>query len=295
MQNPLESADEINQHVDRLLRAAGAYGRFPTPVEDIVSAAELEQADTYALDESLIKRAPAYLRTLLRSARSKIQGLVDRRARVIHISPDIDNDGKRRFVQLHETIHHALPHQQDLLYADDNETLSPREDKLFEREANQGAAELLFQREKFTTDAAELEISTDSVWFLANRYGSSFHSALRRYAETHPGAIAAIVLDVTPVSRNPPTWRRREFMTTEAWRATFGTPRWPAFMSSAAFPFMAGLDHPDLGEVRLTSQLGVQQMVHVDAITTPYRSFILLWIPQTRRLLRQRRVIVASR
>jgi Zn-dependent peptidase ImmA (M78 family) len=290
----LESADEINRHVDRLLRAADAYGRFPTPVDDIVSAAELEQADTYALDESMIKKAPAYLRTLLRTARSKIQGLVDRRARVIHISPNIDNDGKRRFVKLHETVHHVLPHQQELLFADDNETLSAATDKLFEREANQGAAELLFQREKFTKDAADLAISKDAVWFLADRYGSSFHSALRRYAETHPGAVAAIVLDVTPVSRNPPTWRRREFMATETWRAAFGTPRWPAMMSSAAYPFMAALDHPDLGEVRLTSQLSVQQIVHVDAVTTPYRSFILLWIPQTRRLLRQRRLVVAS-
>jgi hypothetical protein len=280
--------------VDRLLRAADAYGRFPTPVEDIVSAAELEQADTYALDESMIKNAPAYLRTLLRSARSKIQGLLDRRARMIHISPNIDNDGKRRFVQLHETVHHILPHQRELLFADDNETLSPATDKLFEREANQGAAELLFQRGKFTQDAADLAISQGSVWFLADRYGSSFHSALRRYAETHPGAVAAIVLDVTPVSRTPPTWRRREFMTTEAWRATFGTPRWPAMMSSAVFPFMAALDHPELGEVRLTSPHGAQQMVHVEAITTPYKSFVLLWIPRTRRLLRERRVVVAA-
>lgn len=295
MARPLESAEEINRHVDRLLRAAGAYGRFPTPVDDIVSAADLEQADTYALDESLIKKAPAYLRTLLRSARAKIQGLVDRRARIIHIAPTIENDGKRRFVQLHETVHHILPHQRELLFADDNETLSPTTDKVFEREANQGAAELLFQRQWFARDAADLEISTASVWLLADRYGSSFHSALRRYAETHPAAVAAIVLDVTPVSSAPRTWRRREYMTTAAWRAAFGVPRWPAVMSSATFPFMSALDHPELDVVSLTSQLGVQRVVHVDAVTTPYKSFILLWVPPTRRILRPRRVTVASR
>ncbi len=126
MPQELESAGEINSRVDRLLRAADAYGRFPTPVDDILEKANLTEADDYVLDESLIQKAPAYLRSLLRSARQKIQGLVDRRARVIHISPAIENEGKRRFVKLHEAIHHILPHQQDLLYADSHETPSPR-------------------------------------------------------------------------------------------------------------------------------------------------------------------------
>jgi hypothetical protein len=132
----LESAGEINRQVDRLLRAADAYGRFPTPVEDIISAAELAESGDYVLDESLIKKAPLALRRLLRSARSKILGLVDRRARVIHVSPHIEHDGKRRFIKLHETVHDLLPHQSALLYADDHETLSPSTTLLFEREAN---------------------------------------------------------------------------------------------------------------------------------------------------------------
>jgi Zn-dependent peptidase ImmA (M78 family) len=168
MWRELESAREINSRVDRLLRVADAYGRFPTPVEDIIRAAELTEADDYVLDESLIKKAPAYLRTLLRSAKQKIQGLVDRRARVVHVSPAIENEGKKRFVRMHETVHHILPH---LLYADDHETLLRTTNRLFEREANQGAAELLFQREHFARDAADLEISTATVSLLANRYG----------------------------------------------------------------------------------------------------------------------------
>jgi len=114
MLNDLEAADEISRQADRLLRAADAYGRFPTPVDDLVRASQLSEASDYVLEESLINKAPSYLRTLLRSARHKIQGLIDRRARVIHISPAIDHEGKRRFVKLHETTHHILPHQQDL-------------------------------------------------------------------------------------------------------------------------------------------------------------------------------------
>lgn len=42
------------------------------------------------LDESLIRKAPAYLRVLLRSARNKMQGLLDRRDLVVHVSPQVD-------------------------------------------------------------------------------------------------------------------------------------------------------------------------------------------------------------
>jgi hypothetical protein len=69
MPQELESAGEINSRVDRLLRAADAYGRFPTPVDDILEKANLTEADDYVLDESLIQKAPAYLRSLLKPIR----------------------------------------------------------------------------------------------------------------------------------------------------------------------------------------------------------------------------------
>ena len=62
MLGDLDAADDISRRVDRLLRAADAYGRFLTPVDDIVAAAQLSYADDYVLDESAIRKAPAYLR-----------------------------------------------------------------------------------------------------------------------------------------------------------------------------------------------------------------------------------------
>jgi len=58
MSAELEAAEEIRQQVDQLLMAADAYGRFPTPVEDIVAAAHLSTADDYVLDDSMIDKAP---------------------------------------------------------------------------------------------------------------------------------------------------------------------------------------------------------------------------------------------
>jgi len=288
-------AADLDRRVDRLLRDADAYGRFPTPVEDIVRAAELAQADDYVLDESLISKAPAYLRKLLRSGMKKIRGLVDRRERVIHLHPGIEHEGKRRFIVLHETTHDLLPHQRDLLYADDAETLSPTTTRLFEQEANQGAAELLFQRGSFTADAADLETSIAAICALADQYGSSVHSAFRRYTETHPGAVAGIVLSTTPYRRNPAAWQREEVMATPAWTRRYGQPAWPRSMDEITYPFLSSLLIPELTAVTLPDLAGDATEIRIEAFQTPYKSFLLLWLPPpTRKLLRPRATRLAS-
>lgn len=290
MLEDLASAAEIAKRVDRILKAADAYGRFPTPVDDIVAAAKLTQAADYVFDESAISKAPAHLRTLLRSARNKIQGLVDRRARVIHISPAIENVGRRRFVTLHETTHGILPHQQDLLYADDDQTLSPFTKHLFEREANQGAAELLFQRELFARDAAQSEVSIAAVWGLAERYGASFQSTIRRFAETHGDPVAAIALSRTPISAPPAIWQRFEHVTSKSWLERFGARRWPSRMSEAEHPFLSAILVPDLDQVKILDTDGNAIAIHVQVEQTPYRTFVLLWQPRRRKVMAKRRV-----
>jgi Zn-dependent peptidase ImmA (M78 family) len=294
MLEDLPAADEITKHVDRLLRQADAYGRYPTPVDDLVQAARLQRSDDYVLDESLISKAPLALRGLLRSARHKIQGLLDRRARVIHVSPTLDNEGKQRFVLLHETSHGIIPHQRDLLYADDNETLSPATNLMFEREANQAAAELLFQRNDFAKTAAQFEISLDTVRYLAQHYGSSFHAALRRYAETHAEALAVLVLGPTPVRQDPATWRRYEALASPAWTIRFGRPTWPTRMTADRHPFLLGLDGIHADEHTLRDGQGVSTAIQVETTQTPYRSFVLLWLPGRRRLIGRRKVIVPA-
>lgn len=226
---------------------------------------------------------------MLRSGIKKIRGLVDRRARVIHVHPAVDHEGKRRFIKLHETTHDLLPHQRDLLYADDHETLSPTTHRRFEQEANQGAAELLFQRNGFTDDLAALKTSVATIWLLADQYGSSFRAAFRRYTETHPGAVAGIVLDTTPYQHSPAIWRRQEVMATAAWTRRFGQPRWPRRISESTYPFLSALLVPELDEVALPDLAGDATRVKVETFQTPYNSFVLLWLPPQRRKLLQPR------
>jgi hypothetical protein len=96
MLDGLESGKDIAKRVDRLLKKADAYGRFPTPVEDIVEAAKLTSEDDYSLDESIIAKLPASLRKVFRTGVNKIQGLADRRERVIHVAPEVTVAGRRR-------------------------------------------------------------------------------------------------------------------------------------------------------------------------------------------------------
>jgi hypothetical protein len=179
--NELESHSEIASHAERLLRSAGALGRFPTPVDDIVAAAKLVEPEESLLSEGMISQAPAHIAEKILGFAKRIRGLVDRRALEVHLAPDITHEGRRRFVRLHEVIHHWLPWQLELGYVDDDRSLSPTADEVFELEASDGAAELLFQGQGFARDAADLEIGLPAVIAGHERYGSSLRAALWRY------------------------------------------------------------------------------------------------------------------
>ncbi|MFC7571459.1 ImmA/IrrE family metallo-endopeptidase [Klenkia terrae] len=189
----------IDAHVDDLLRAADAYGRFPTPVNDIIEAAGLVEVPNHELDHAVLAQMPPEQRALVVQALPQLEGMLDRQARTLCVTDLVTNENRRRFVKLHEVVHGALPHQQALIYADNAETLSPSTRLMFEREANYGAAHLLFQRAAFAAEARSLSLSVASVQVLAARYGSSIHAAFRRYAETHDRAVLVLRLDLPKV------------------------------------------------------------------------------------------------
>jgi hypothetical protein len=65
-------------------------------------------------------------------------------------------------------------------------------------------------------------------------------------------------------------------------------------MNAHTYPFLTALAVPELEQVSLTDISGTPVTVRVDAYQTPYRSFVLLWIPQRRRLLPRRKILIAS-
>ena len=186
MLEDLDHAQEIADCTDLLLKKAGAYGCLPTPVDDLVAAASLEQSDESPWADLFLKRAPAHVRKAIAPLRSKIQAILDRREKVVHLNPDIEHRGRRRFKLLHEVSHELYPWQRELAFADDDYTLSWRTNSLFEREANQGAAELFFQRQIFAQVAADYEIGLAAVVHLSEKFGASIHATFRRICRDTP-------------------------------------------------------------------------------------------------------------
>lgn len=194
----------VQRHADRLLLEAAAYGRFPTPVDDLLAAAKLEVVDDELLDDGLLRRflhkATIAGVAAFKSALSKVVGLFDAADRLVLIDKTLPRP-RIPFVKLHEAGHGSLPHQSRVyaLIHDCLQTLDPDTTDLFEREANVFASEVMFQRETFSRHAHEQEFGVKVPMGLAKQFGASNYATFRRYVGTNPRACCLIVLE--PVQR----------------------------------------------------------------------------------------------
>lgn len=288
---------KIRGRTERLLHDADADGRWPTRVDDLVAAADLTEPEESPLDSSVLARAPRYLRKAVELINSgKIRAILDRRERTVHLDPSISNDGRRSFLRLHEVSHDILEWQRDPAFADDDGTLSPQTDRRFEREANQGAAELLFQGDRFAALTREYRIGMAAVSELSAIVGSSLRATLRRYAESHDGAVCAIAVEPSPRSRAPLRYKRWEVSQSEAWGERFGST-WPPHLSVDCFPFLNTLTGEELGSETLWPfpDLNLEMVeVRAEAVATPYAGLLLLWVPRRETFKRRRRLEVAA-
>jgi hypothetical protein len=284
MTQPLDNLSEIRNVAAALLREADVDERLPTPVDDLVAAAGLLEADDYVLSESKIRQAPKELRRLLQNTRRRIQGVLDRRERVLHVNPEVDVPAKRQFIRCHEILHDVLPWQRDLLVlGDTNKTLAPQIEFRFEQEANQGAAELLFQIDLLRRIARDYPTDITTPVELANMFGASIHATFRRWVEHHAGAVCGIVLDPSPTSVSPLTFQRFEAPKSSDWERRFGSHYFPEQLSVREYPFVASLDIPSSGKVDckwvLDDLTGSANALHMQCFTNRYRTFVLLWLP----------------
>lgn len=294
----LESGVEIARLTDDLLRRADAYDRFPTPVEDIVGAARLVEPEHSLLSDFVLAQAPRHLREAVAPLRRKLRALLDRKAREIHLDPEIEAEAPRRFKRCHEVSHDLYPWQSALGYADDDTTLSFATHNLFEREANQGAAELLFQRDRYRAAASDYAIGIAAIIELADLFGVSIHASFRRFIETHRHAVAGLVLDPSPHTRSPLAYRRYEALQSEAWTRQFGqATSWPAVVRAEPYSFISVAPaartspSPPRTAFAMPDLNHEQQTANVELFSNSYRTFVLLWLPRRERLKKQRLLV----
>ncbi len=300
MPGEVPDADAIRKATERLLRKAEAIGRLPTPVQDIIAAAGLVEPEHSMLSDLVLDQAPEHLRRAIRKLRFKVRAVLDRRAREVHVDPSIQHRGRLAFKKLHEVTHDILPWQRTLGFADDDATLSWAARQLFERQANQGAAELLFQRDMFSDMARQYVTGMASIIELADLFGASVHATFRRFVESHPPAVAGIVMELSPCPTHPIGYRRKEVACSQRWANRFGSSRsWPSILRSPPYSFI------DLAPRARTSRSVVagdlllpdvnNEPVHVstEVYCNSYKLFVLLWHPRNERL-RHRRIIAPS-
>lgn len=190
-----------------LLDRAGVWSRFPTPISDILDAANLRVEskslrDAEGLMAYLAGKAAhaastaAQTLTAVKSALAKVFGVYDPGDGIIHID-DTVTGSKQTFLKLHETGHHELPAHRKIFrfFQDCEKTLSPEVADQFEREANNFARFALFQGDAYATMAADSALAIKTPMRLASKFGASIYASAREFARTNHRDCLVIVLN----------------------------------------------------------------------------------------------------
>lgn len=195
----LESREDIDRLVARLLNEAGALNQFPTPVDNIVAAQQLRISSSHdsPFAPDVMASAPASLRSRLGAFQGKLLGALARQERAVYLAPDI-LEVQQRFIACHETGHDLCPWQAIRYQLDGWEQLDLGIREKFEREANYAAVGLLFQQDIFSQVTAGYPLAAVSVKQVAEFFGASIHATFWQYVEQSPKPVLGLILSRSP-------------------------------------------------------------------------------------------------
>lgn len=273
---------DIKKHAEKALKAADAFGRYPTPVSDVMEAAQVLISDEHVLDDGLLVRMRKKAGKALKKALGKVIGLFDIVARLIYIDRTL-LIVKQTFLKLHETGHAFLPWQRDIyvVIQDCEKTISPEISEAFDREANVFASEVLFQLDDFTKQAADVPFGIRVPINLSKHYGASIYATIRRYVSTNPRACAVLVINSPELIKGDgfvATLRR--VIPSKRFNACFGSVSWPhQFTPSDEIGAMIPIGGRRMSSPRNCSLRDSNGILHecvAEAFATPYQVFILL-------------------
>ncbi len=215
----------------RALDRASGWGIYPTPIGDILEAANLRVAPASAFDPSrmmeyLLGKAEQ-VASALKSAISKVLGIYDADECLIHIDHEV-RPSKQNFLKLHEAGHHELPTHRKLfrIFHDCEKTLEPEIADQFEREANNFARYVLFQGDGYASMAADHKFEIKTPIKLAGKFGASVYASCREFARTHHRACVVYVLEgITYCEESGARAEVRRIEASQSFRQQFGLPR----------------------------------------------------------------------
>jgi hypothetical protein len=177
-----ETRQEIVRYAYALLHEAGVDSR-PTPLHVVQSAAGLVAAGELTLTPKDRDRLVSRFGGWVSRAWQNLLGAMDFREDAIWVKPDL-HPKRERWVRAHEIGHAILPWQRETFaYLDDQTRLNDATAALFEREANEVAAEILFQGKQLQDEADGSPITLEGICELAALFDTSIVATARRVAD----------------------------------------------------------------------------------------------------------------
>jgi hypothetical protein len=222
----------IRKEAERALRAAGALGVLPTPIDEIMRVACVREIEEDALNPSFITKLLGKAEKAgqaIKRAAAKVLGLFHASDGLVFIDRSL-MAVKQTFVRLHESAHGFLPWQRPMyaIVQDCESALDPHTADLFDREANNFATEVLFQLDTFRDRAEEMPFSIWTPVKLAKDFKASNYAAIRQYVSKNHRTCAVVVIN--PPEIHLTTGFRatlRRVVASEAFRKQFGNITWP--------------------------------------------------------------------
>ena len=227
------SADEVSKYARRALRVADAVGQLPTPIDDLLAAAEIENLKIdEEVKQNFAARLMAAARQEFNSMWQKVRGIADLRERVTYVDENT-TPTRIRFTKGHELGHQVLPwHRLDPGRFDDDKSLTWEAEEIFDAEANLFSAEVIFQGRNFTRIVRDYAVGFDSIFHLAAMHEASRHATAWRYVEEQDESVALVTY--WPSKFNPEMLRLGKVV---------ASPNFLRKFSDIDLPLQLGPDH----------------------------------------------------
>lgn len=188
------TAEDIDQRVERVLKGLG-NPEPPLSLADVRELLKLDRSFYTADDPGLLQEAVSRIRvasvqifqrpTILMDAIKKMSlkalYVPDRKRILLDASLP---EKKHRWNEAHEIGHSLLPWHDDTMHGDNAHTLSRDCHEQIEAEANFAAGRLLFLRDRFTSEALDMEPSISTIQSLHRTFGNTLSTTFYRYIET---------------------------------------------------------------------------------------------------------------
>jgi hypothetical protein len=280
-----EDLHAVEQRARNLLDRAGAWDRFPVPLDEILAAANVQLASTSLFDPvailSYLKGKTAQAALSVKSAISKVFGIYDAGDSIIHVDGSVAKS-KQTFLTLHETAHHDLPIHRKMfrLFEDCDKTIAPEIADQFEREANNFARFALFKGDTFARLAADCSFEIKTPMNLAKKFGASIYASAREFARTNHRACIVYVLE--PIQFVPEHGFEalvRRIEPSPSFRAQFGCPADTVITSrhvlGRVLPVNRRMTRPLT--LSITDKNGIPHECLAEAFDTSHNVLILLY------------------